>query len=180
MLIEVHHSRPNNRRASRRLLRRLPPRLLYGRARKKRWSVMQNLTPEQLMDAMSPGQKAALLVAAKESRAPRGENKARCDEVMAKIEDSIEYIKKNHEEQHRELYMLGLFVADFKDAAPFIADEHNSFTRWLLDHEKEIGLKKQMRKSATPSPAGSRAASMAPDEPSIDEDSMDEDSEGST
>ena len=83
---------------------------------------------------------------AKKKRAPNGMYKAQCDDTMKKINPTLKYIFNNHKEQHRELYMLGLFVKDYADAATESAD-HDAFKKWLTDNKESIGLKKQVRKS---------------------------------
>ena len=83
---------------------------------------------------------------AKKKRAPKGLYKAQCDDTMKKINPSLKYILANHKEQHRELYMLGLFVKEYTDAAPE-SDDHDAYKRWLTDNKEFIGLKKQTRKS---------------------------------
>ena len=65
---------------------------------------------------------------------------------MKKIKPSLKYILDTHKAQHRELYMLGLFVKDYTDAVPE-SDDHEVFKRWLTDNKESIGLKKQTRKS---------------------------------
>jgi hypothetical protein len=84
--------------------------------------------------------------AAKKQRAPKGLYQSQCVDVMKKIKPSLKYILDTHKEQHRELYMLGLFVKDYTDAAPE-SDDHETFKRWLTDNKESIGLKKQTRKS---------------------------------
>ena len=83
---------------------------------------------------------------AKKKRAPKGLYKAQCDDTMKKIKPTIKYISDNHKGQHREMYMLGLFVKDYTDEAPE-SDDHDAFKRWLTDNKEYIGLKKQVRKS---------------------------------
>ena len=65
---------------------------------------------------------------------------------MKKIKPTIKYISDNHKGQHREMYMLGLFVKDYTDEATE-SDDHDAFKRWLTDNKEYIGLKKQVRKS---------------------------------
>ena len=83
---------------------------------------------------------------AKKKRAPKGLYKAQCDDTMKKINPTLKYIFTNHKGQHREMYMLGLFVKDYTDEAPE-SDDHDAFKRWLTDNKEYIGLKKQVRKS---------------------------------
>ena len=83
---------------------------------------------------------------AKKKRAPKGLYKAQCDDTMKKIKPTIKYISDNHKGQHREMYMLGLFVKDYTDEATE-SDDHDAFKRWLTDNKEYIGLKKQVRKS---------------------------------
>ena len=87
---------------------------------------------------------------AKKKRAPKGLYKAQCDDTMKKINPTLKYIFTNHKEQHRELYMLGLFVKDYTDAATESAD-HDAYKRWLSDNKQYIGLKKVSRKSTNTS-----------------------------
>ena len=79
-------------------------------------------------------------------RVPKGLYKAQCDDTMKKIKPTIKYISDNHKGQHREMYMLRLFVKDYTDEAPE-SDDHDAFKRWLTDNKEYIGLKKQVRKS---------------------------------
>ena len=101
---------------------------------------------------MTPEDKNRVLVAhgvspaAKKQRAPKGLYQTQCVDVMKKIKPSLKYILDKHKEQHRELYMLGLFVKDYTDAAPE-SDDHDAYKRWLTDNKESIGLKKQTRKS---------------------------------
>ena len=83
---------------------------------------------------------------AKKKRAPKGLYKAQCDDTMKKINPTLKYIFTNHKGQHREMYMLGLFVKDYTDEATE-SDDHDAFKRWLTDNKEYIGLKKQVRKS---------------------------------
>jgi hypothetical protein len=69
---------------------------------------------------------------------------------MKKIKPTINYIATNHKGQHREMYMLGLFVKDFADALPE-NDDHDSFKKWLTDNKESLGLKKMTRKSTNAS-----------------------------
>ena len=87
---------------------------------------------------------------AKKKRAPKGLYKAQCDDTMKKINPTLKYIFTNHKEQHRELYMLGLFVKDYTDAATESAD-HDAYKRWLSDNKQYVGLKKVSRKSTNAS-----------------------------
>ena len=119
---------------------------------------------------------------AAKKRAPKGLYKTQCDDALKKIETTIKYIEDKHKDEHRELYLLGLYVKDFENRLPFDSQEHDAFKNWLTDNKLSIGLKKQTRKSVTPaaSPAVSknvsRAASVALDI-SIEEGST-EDEEG--
>ena len=87
---------------------------------------------------------------AKKKRAPKGLYKAQCDDTMKKINPTLKYIFTNHKEQHRELYMLGLFVKDYTDAATESPD-HDAYKRWLSDNKQYVGLKKVSRKSTNAS-----------------------------
>jgi len=87
---------------------------------------------------------------AKKKRAPKGMYKAQCDDTMKKINPTLKYIFTNHKEKHRELYMLGLFVKDYTDAATESAD-HDAYKRWLSDNKQYVGLNKVSRKSTNAS-----------------------------
>ena len=97
-------------------------------------------------DANAKAEVIAVKSAKKKKRAPKGMYKTQCDDTMKKIKPTIKYISDNHKEQHRELYMLGLFVKDFTDALTE-SDDHDAYKRWLTDNKEYIGLKKQVRKS---------------------------------
>ena len=73
------------------------------------------------------------------------------------------YIEDKHKDEHRELYLLGLYVKDFENRLPFDSQEHDAFKNWLTDNKLSIGLKKQTRKSVTPAAtaAGSKNVSRA-------------------
>jgi len=102
------------------------------------------------LDAVNAKAEALAAKSAKKKRAPKGLYKAQCDDTMKKINPSLKYILANHKEQHRELYMLGLFVKEYTDAAPE-SDDHDAYKRWLTDNKEYIGLKKQVRKSTNAS-----------------------------
>ena len=128
---------------------------------------------EAFVARMTPDNKAGLLDAMgatpAKKRAPKGLYKTQCDDALKKIETTIKYIEDKHKDEHRELYLLGLYVKDFENRLPFDSQEHDAFKNWLTDNKISIGLKKQTRKSVTPAatPAGSknvsRAASVALD-----------------
>ena len=107
---------------------------------------------DAFLTRMTPEDKDRVLVphgvspADKKQRAPKGLYQSQCVDVMKKIKPSLKYILDKHKEQHRELYMLGLFVKDYTDAAPE-SDDHDAYKRWLTDNKESIGLKKQTRKS---------------------------------
>jgi hypothetical protein len=107
---------------------------------------------DAFMARMTPEDKDRVLVAhgvspaAKKQRAPKGLYQSQCVDVMKKIKPSLKYILDTHKEQHRELFMIGLFVKDYTDAAPE-SDDHDAYKRWLTDNNEYIGLKKQARKS---------------------------------
>ena len=107
---------------------------------------------DSFVSRMTPDQRDGVLVAygvspaAKKTRAPKGFYATQCTDVMKKIKPSLKYIWATHKEQHREMYMLGLYVKDYTDAAPE-SDDHEAFKRWLTDNKESIGLKKQTRKS---------------------------------
>jgi hypothetical protein len=94
-------------------------------------------------------------------REPKGLYKTQCDDTLKKIETTIKYIEDKHKDEHRELYLLGLYVNDFENRLPFDSQEHDAFKNWLTDHKESIGLKNQTRKSVTPAvtPAGSKNVS---------------------
>ena len=126
------------------------------------------------MARMTTEDKDRVLVAhgvspAAKKRAPKGLYKSQCDDALKKIETTIKYIEDKHKDEHRELYLLGLYVKDFENRLPFDSQEHDAFKNWLTDNKLSIGLKKQTRKSVTPAvtPVGSknvsRAASVALD-----------------
>jgi hypothetical protein len=96
-------------------------------------------------------------------RAPKGLYKTQCDDALKKIETAIKYIEDNHKGQHRELYLLALYVKEFESRVPFDRAEHDAFKNWLTDNKESIGLTKQTRKSVTPAttPAGSKNVSRA-------------------
>ena len=79
-------------------------------------------------------------------RAPKGLYQSQCVDTMKKIKPTLKYILDTHKDQHRELYMIGLFVKDYTDAVPE-SDDHDAYKRWLTDNKEFIGLKKQTRKS---------------------------------
>ena len=83
---------------------------------------------------------------AKKQRAPKGLYQSQCVDTMKKIKPTLKYILDTHKDQHRELYMIGLFVKDYTDAVPE-SDDHDAYKRWLTDNKEFIGLKKQTRKS---------------------------------
>ena len=101
-------------------------------------------------DATNAKAEVIAVKAAKKKRAPNGMYKAQCDDTMKKINPTLKYIFNNHKEQHRALYMLGLFVKDYTDDAPESAD-HDAYKRWLSDNKQYIGLKKVSRKSTNAS-----------------------------
>ena len=116
---------------------------------------------------MTPEDKNRVLVAhgvspAAKKRAPKGLYKTQCDDALKKIETTIKYIEDKHKDEHRELYLLGLYVKEFENRLPESAD-HDAFKNWLTDHKESIGLTKQTRKSVTPAstPAGSKNVSRA-------------------
>ena len=89
---------------------------------------------------------AANAKSAKKQRAPKGLYQSQCVDTMKKIKPTLKYILDTHKDQHRELYMIGLFVKDYTDAVPE-SDDHDAYKRWLTDNKEFIGLKKQTRKS---------------------------------
>jgi hypothetical protein len=97
-------------------------------------------------------------------RAPKGLYKTQCDDALKKIEPTLKYIKDNHKAEHRELYLLGLYVKEFENRVPFDSQDHDAFKNWLTDNKVSIGLTKQIRKSVTPTatPAGSKNVSRTP------------------
>ena len=101
-------------------------------------------------DATNAKAEVIAVKAAKKKRAPNGMYKAQCDDTMKKINPTLKYIFNNHKEQHRALYMLGLFVKDYTDEATESAD-HDAYKRWLSDNKQYIGLKKVSRKSTNTS-----------------------------
>ena len=111
---------------------------------------------------------------AKKKRAPKGLYKAQCDDTMKKIEPTIDYIATKHKGNHREMYMLGLFVKDFTDALPE-SDDHDAYKRWLTDNKEYIGLKKQSRKSTNASNDTSLNQTNETIEESMDEDEDEDD-----
>ena len=102
---------------------------------------------------------------AAKKRAPKGLYKTQCDDALKKIETTIKYIEDKHKDEHRELYLLGLYVKDFENRLPFDSQEHDAFKNWLTDNKLSIGLKKQTRKSVTPaaSPAAGAGAGSGSD-----------------
>ena len=122
---------------------------------------------EEFMARMTTEDKERVLVAhgvspAAKKRAPKGLYKTQCDDALKKIESTIKYIEDKHKDEHRELYLLGLYVKEFENRLPESAD-HDAFKNWLTDHKESIGLTKQTRKSVTPAstPAGSKNVSRA-------------------
>ena len=113
---------------------------------------------------------------AKKKRAPKGLYKAQCDDTMKKINPTLKYIFTNHKEQHRELYMLGLFVKDYTDAATESAD-HDAYKRWLSDNKQYVGLKKVSRKSTNASTDTSLNQTNETIEESMDEDEYEDEDE---
>ena len=111
---------------------------------------------------------------AKKKRAPKGLYKAQCDDTMKKIKPTIKYISDNHKGQHREMYMLGLFVKDFTDALSE-SDDHDAFKRWLTDNKEYIGLKKQVRKSTNAYASTDTSLNTSLQTNQTIEESMDED-----
>ena len=105
----------------------------------------EDLAAAQL-DAANAKAEVIAVKSAKKKRAPKGLYKAQCDDTMKKIKPTIKYIDTNHKGQHREMYMLGLFVKDFADALPE-NDDHDAFKKWLTDNKESLGLKKMTRKS---------------------------------
>eukprot|EP00001_Collodictyon_triciliatum_P163672 28817_2 len=103
-------------------------------------------TANAKLDAANAKAEVIAVKSAKKKRAPKGLYKAQCDDTMKKINPTLKYIFNNHKEQHRELYMLGLFVKDYADAATESAD-HDAYKKWLTDNKETLGLKKQVRKS---------------------------------
>jgi hypothetical protein len=105
----------------------------------------EDLAAAQL-DAANAKAEVIAVKSAKKKRDPKGLYKAQCDDTMKKIKPTIKYIDTNHKGQHREMYMLGLFVKDFADALPE-NDDHDAFKKWLTDNKESLGLKKMTRKS---------------------------------
>jgi hypothetical protein len=130
---------------------------------------------DDIQAGMNPDQKARMLTAygviddakaattSAKKRAPKGLYKTQCDDVLKKIETTIKYIEDKHKDEHRELYLLGLYVKEFESRVPFDRAEHDAFKNWLTDNKVSIGLTKQTRKSVTPAstPAGSKNVSRA-------------------
>ena len=122
---------------------------------------------EEFMARMTTEDKERVLVAhgvspAAKKRAPKGLYKTQCDDALKKIETTIKYIEDKHKDEHRELYLLGLYVKEFENRLTE-SDDHDAFKNWLTDHKESIGLTKQTRKSVTPAttPAGSKSVSRA-------------------
>ena len=105
---------------------------------------------------------------AKKQRAPKGLYQSQCVDTMKKIKPTLKYILDTHKDQHRELYMIGLFVKDYPDAVPE-NDDHDAYKRWLTDNKESIGLKKQTRKS-TGADNVSMTSSMALSDMTINDD----------
>ena len=105
---------------------------------------------------MNPDDKDRVLVAmgvspaAKKTRAPKGAYKTKCDDALKNINPTIQYIFDKHQDEHLDLYLLGLYVKDFENRLTE-DDDHDGFKKWLTDNKESIGLKKQMRKSTTSS-----------------------------
>ena len=95
---------------------------------------------------------------------------------MRKIKPTIKYISDNHKGQHREMYMLGLFVKDFVDALPE-SDDHDAFKKWLTDNKESLGLKKQVRKAPNASTDTSLNQTNETIEESMDEDEDEDEDE---
>ena len=110
---------------------------------------------------------------AKKKRAPKGLYKAQCDDTMKNIQPTIDYIATKHKGNHREMYMLGLFVKDFADALSE-SDDHDAFKKWLTDNKESLGLKKMTRKATNASTDTSLNTSLNQTNETIEE-SMDED-----
>ena len=127
-------------------------------------------------DATNAKAEVIAVKAAKKKRAPNGMYKAQCDDTMKKINPTLKYIFTNHKEQHRELYMLGLFVKDYTDAATESAD-HDAYKRWLSDNKQYIGLKKVSRKSTNTSTDTSLNQTNETIEESMDEDEYEDEDE---
>ena len=128
------------------------------------------------LDAANAKSEALAAKAAKKKRAPKGLYKAQCDDTMKKIEPTLEYIFTKHKKQHRELYMLGLFVKDYTDAATE-SDDHDAFKKWLTDNKESLGLKKQVRKSTNTSNDTSLNQTNETIEESMDEDEDEDEDE---
>ena len=131
---------------------------------------------DRLLSAYTPAAKM---------RTPKGLYKSQCEGALKKIETTIKYIEDKHKDEHRELYLLGLYVKDFENRLPFDSQEHDAFKNWLTDNKLSIGLKKQTRKSVTPAASPgvcsanvSRAASVAPVDDSIEEGSTEDEEAG--
>ena len=125
-------------------------------------------------DAANAKAEVIAVKSAKKKRAPRGLYKAQCDDTMKKINPTLKYIFTNHKGQHREMYMLGLFVKDYTDEATE-SDDHDAFKRWLTDNKEYIGLKKQVRKSTNAYASTDTSLNTSLQTNQTIEESMDED-----
>ena len=128
------------------------------------------------LDAANAKAEVIAVKSAKKKRAPKGLYKAQCDDTMKKINPTLKYIFNNHKEQHREMYMLGLFVKDFADALPE-SDDHDAFKKWLTDNKESLGLKKQVRKAPNASTDTSLNQTNETIEESMDEDEDEDEDE---
>jgi len=79
------------------------------------------------------------------------------DATMFNIEETIKTIQKEHSGRHTELYMIGVFINQFKDAATHDAAEQKSFSRFIGNKDVDFDTMKATKCTPTPSVAGSLA-----------------------
>ncbi len=74
------------------------------------------------------------------------------DATIDNIEETIKNIKEKHSGKHSELYMIGVFVNQFKDAAPYDPVEQKSFSRFIGNKDVDFDTMKATK--CTPKPLG--------------------------
>jgi hypothetical protein len=80
------------------------------------------------------------------------------DATMFNIEETVKDIEKEHSGRYTELYMLGVFINQYKDAAPHDAAEQKSFSRFIGNKDVDFDTMKATKCTPTPSVAGTPAA----------------------
>jgi hypothetical protein len=80
------------------------------------------------------------------------------DATMFNIEETIKNIQKEHSGRYTELYMLGVFINQYKEAATHDAAEQKSFSRFIGNKDVDFDTMKATKCTPAPSVAGSPVA----------------------